>query len=171
MTLNENTISLPIKIFTKEECNEIISYADRNGWYKAYYIHLYYKFSVIHESWVRNRLYSYLKTYLDIGVKVNVEMTVNRYLIGERNELHSDWTDIKNSRYNDRLITVNTILNDSFKGGDLIVGNTIIQQKTGHTFYHNSKILHEVTEVTDGERYTLVCFINNKDIITKKHLM
>jgi predicted 2-oxoglutarate/Fe(II)-dependent dioxygenase YbiX len=98
-------------------------------------------------------------------------MTVNRYLIGERNELHSDWTDIKNSRYNDRLITVNTILNDSFKGGDLIVGNTIIQQKTGHTFYHNSKILHEVTEVTDGERYTLVCFINNKDIITKKHLM
>jgi len=46
-------------------------------------------------------------------------------------------------------------LNDNYTGGDFILGGKRLESNIGEIFIFGRDVLHEVTEVTDGMRYTL----------------
>jgi predicted 2-oxoglutarate/Fe(II)-dependent dioxygenase YbiX len=162
-----------IKIFSKDECDQIIEYGNSNGWSEFDHMHLNNVYSIITQSWVMNRIFDYLYSYGNITMNNEVEMLLYKYNVGGKNRLHkdTDWADTSETKYNDRVITTNVLLNNSFKGGELVISGEVYEQKVGHICYHSARVPHEVKVVTEGERYTLICFIHNQDIFRKKHLL
>ena len=52
-------------------------------------------------------------------------------------------------------------LNDNFKGGELIINNLIVNPQKGQMVYFSWDEPHYVKNVSSGDRYTLVAFLNN----------
>lgn len=171
--MNIPNVGSHLQIFSKEECDQIIEYGNIKGWNEFDYMLLNNTFCIIENDWVMNRIYDYL--YKDSNIVMNhpVPMYIMKYEVGGKNRLHrdSDWTDTRKSKYNDRILTTNVLLNDEFKGGELIVSGEVYEQKVGHIFFHHAKIPHEVKTLTEGVRYTLICFIHNLDIHKEKALI
>jgi PKHD-type hydroxylase len=77
-----------------------------------------------------------------------------------------DWhIDANNDVYKDRFISIVIQLNDTYDGGILeiknIKGELIpIENKIGTLYIFNSRLLHRVTPVVDGVRYSLVNWIS-----------
>lgn len=55
------------------------------------------------------------------------------------------------------------LLNDEFIGGDLIINNNNSNLKLGELIIFDSNEIHYIDKVIDGQRYTLVSFINVRD--------
>lgn len=53
-------------------------------------------------------------------------------------------------------------LNDDFEGGELIFNNITIKPKKGQMVYFSGEEKHYVKRVTNGHRYSLVCFLKSK---------
>ena len=73
-------------------------------------------------------------------------------------------------------VSIVIYLNENFKGGELEYidesGNKIIYiPKTNSGLIMTNKLLHRVLPVTEGERYSLVCFFENKNTKIKKTLL
>lgn len=162
-----------VQIFSENECTQIIELGNLNGWSEFDHMHLNNVYSVLTDDWIMDRIYSYLSTYGNITMNNKVEMLLYKYSIGGKNRLHkdTDWADTSGSKYNDRVITTNVLLNNSFTGGELIISGKAYEQKVGHICYHSARVPHEVKVVTAGERYTLICFIHNQDIFRKKSIL
>ena len=73
---------------------------------------------------------------------------------------------VDKERQQDWAIVVGAILNDDFEGGRLITYNPDGEPATEKGFIYkiDSEILHEVTEVTKGTRYSFVYFITYKEL-------
>ena len=54
------------------------------------------------------------------------------------------------------------LLNENFKGGDLIIENEKSNLKIGELVVFDSHEMHYVDKLTEGERYTLITFVNIK---------
>lgn len=54
-------------------------------------------------------------------------------------------------------------LNEEFDGGDLLFDNIRIKPKKGQLVYFNNLELHTVENVTKGNRFTLVGFLNDNN--------
>lgn len=155
--------------FTKEECNKIISLSNlfqkhlSNEWWKSnetIYSAWHIERTEITE-WIFKRLLNYLK--MDTTITLNKPLNMihlQNVQKGNKFERHID----KHSLYN-----IGACLNDDYEGGNLICYNPkfILPKITGsiYTFYGGR--LHEVTEVTSGERWSLIAFLS-KDLLTKK---
>lgn len=91
----------------------------------------------------------------------------NRVYEGEFFYVHEFFTGAKFSKHVDRdrqqdwAIIVGAKLNDDFKGGKLLTYNPDgeLAQNVGELYVMDSKVLHEVTEVTSGTRFSFVYFI------------
>lgn len=92
----------------------------------------------------------------------------SEYKIGEFYDWHIDSS--KEEEYRDRYCSIVIQLNDEYDGGYLQLkeenGDNIIQLEKGvgmmHVFYSN--IIHRVTPVTVGARYSIVNWISLKKI-------
>ena len=76
----------------------------------------------------------------------------------------------QNDEIENRLYAVGVLLNENFEGGDFKLYNTeeyTLNKKTGNTYLFEAKIDHEITEVTSGERYSLLWFLQKDNLITK----
>jgi predicted 2-oxoglutarate/Fe(II)-dependent dioxygenase YbiX len=51
-----------------------------------------------------------------------------------------------------------SFLNDNFLGGDLIIENVVIKPIKNMLVIFRGDLMHRVSEVTEGDRYTLVSF-------------
>ena len=57
-------------------------------------------------------------------------------------------------------------LNDDFEGGETIVGDeTVTPKKNKLVGFNGNKIVHEVTKIKKGTRYTLACWYKNENAI------
>lgn len=89
------------------------------------------------------------------------------YKVGEYYDWHTDSSDTE-SLYKDRFCSIVIQLNDNYEGGHLEVKNNsdIIQLERGSgklcIFY--SDMIHRVTPVTSGVRYSLVNWVSLKEI-------
>jgi len=155
-------------LFTKDECNEIINYGHNKGWTEG----KYGGFAAVWVDldWIYDKLYQYLIDEVGIQVKPTMFKYLNRYIIGQKNPLHHDQSPNPKTK-NNTIITINTLLNNEFEGGDFILKNEKIKLEVGKPLHFSSKTLHQVTEITAGERYTLTCFVNVNDIIRNKNLL
>ena len=77
-----------------------------------------------------------------------------------------DWhTDANNDAYRDRFASIVIQLNDTYKGGVLEIKNingenVHIENKIGKLYMFNSRLLHRVTPVVEGTRYSLVNWVS-----------
>lgn len=87
-----------------------------------------------------------------------------KYVKGSKFGLHRDRDDLKGvytSRYKTLLIQLSK--SSDYVGGNLIIENRFMPRSLGSVVMFNSKYLHEVTEVTQGTRYSLCLFLEQSD--------
>jgi PKHD-type hydroxylase len=96
------------------------------------------------------------------------------YKEGEYFDWHVDSTD---TIYRDRFTSIVIQLNNSYEGGILEIKNlkaelVPIENKIGTLYIFNSRLLHRVTPIIDGERYSLVNWVSLvKTNLTKQNLL
>ena len=61
------------------------------------------------------------------------------------------------------------MLNDEFEGGEFYLNDTKLEGNTpGIAYTYNSFEFHEVKPVTSGIRYSMLCYVRERDFITKE---
>ncbi len=96
------------------------------------------------------------------------------YKEGEYFDWHVDSTD---TIYRDRFTSIVIQLNDAYEGGVLEIKNlkrelVPIQNKIGTLYIFNSRLLHRVTPIVKGIRYSLVNWVSLvKTNLTKQNLL
>jgi hypothetical protein len=125
--------------------------------------------------WMFNKL---LKWFSDVNnIKINydnkVELcTLHQYSVGDKFSKHIDLMEgFETRRYN-----LGIQLNDSYEGGEYICWDdnddeVLISKQTGTALSYHCRIWHEIKEITNGERWSIVMPIHKHHIIEKINLI
>jgi hypothetical protein len=151
-------------LFSIEECNLIIDLSKSNlkEWvlkdrsYKSYAID--YSKST---EWIFNKL----KLFFEFETNLKVQKLKNQIHFHRFNK--EDWFDKHNDARDNRVYAIGVLLNNSFKGGDFKLYYPVEQtlnKVIGNTYVFNVEIEHEITPITEGERYSLLWFLQNEHI-------
>ena len=124
-------------------------------------------------GFLNERLTTKLKETFNInGMEVTGlgEYQFTQYKKGEYFDWHTDSTDIV---YRDRFTSIVIQLNDIYEGGILEIKNikgelVPIENKIGTLYIFNSRLLHRVTPILNGVRYSLVNWISLVKTDSKK---
>jgi PKHD-type hydroxylase len=90
---------------------------------------------------------------------------------------HYDWhTDGKNDILSHRFLSIVIQLNNNYTGGELLYKNENDEEiefvrGIGNLFIFHSSIMHKVAPILNGERYSLVSWLNIKTIENQKTLI
>ena len=91
-----------------------------------------------------------------------IECRVQRYDIGDSFSPHRDniWVtlDGKDNYKRDREQSISILLNDEFKGGDLVVEHKTAHMNKGDATLFGADDLHWVNGVSEGTRYSLAAW-------------
>ena len=187
------------KIFTKEECNEIIRYSNigyskfykkTNKWFNtnpnitdnklisdsnrvSYNVFLI--LNDINTEWFFNKLTNWFS--LQSGIKLNPNIKIQKctlhcYNIGDKFPKHMDLCrGFEHRRYN-----LGIQLNDEYEGGEYVCwddtnNEVLISKEIGTAIMYHCRILHEIKEITKGERWSIVMPISDFQIIETKNLL
>jgi hypothetical protein len=160
------------KIFSKDECDLIISYVDSNfkNWNKI--DREYNSYSIDYNQtnkWIFNKLKDFFEKETNIKIdKIKKQMHFHKFTKGNWFGKHNDVRDR-------RMYGVGVLLNDDFIGGDFIFYNSeeyTLNKTIGNCYIFDVNIEHEITKLLDGERYSLLWFLQNTDIkINRKHII
>ena len=89
----------------------------------------------------------------------------NLQLLHYKKGHHYDWhTDIGNGIYANRKISVSVLLSNDCEGGELVLkqgADRPIHMEVGDMTMFPSYVLHKITPVTKGERWSLVTWIQD----------
>lgn len=156
-------------IFSIEECNHIINdiekteefYWDREDRkYTSYQIYKSEK-----NNWIFEKIKCFFEretghVLLDNSEKIHF----HKFNTGNFFHKHNDTRD-------QRIYSVGVILNKDFDGGDfkLYPKTTItVEKEIGNSYIFDVGISHEITEVTNGVRFSLILFLSDKNILNRK---
>jgi len=154
-------------LFSIDECNSIISNVNSNikNWelrdrkYESQLIN-YSK----ETDWLFEKLKKFVEIENDIKIrKIKKEIHFHKFIEG-------DWFGKHNDIRDSRMYAVGVLLNDNFEGGDfkLYNPNEMLLNKTiGNTYLFDVKIEHEITPILNGNRYSLLWFLQNEHIVSK----
>ena len=81
--------------------------------------------------------------------------------------IKDDWFGKHNDIRDNRLYAVGVLLNDDFSGGDFKLYNPdeiILDKVIGNTYLFDVRIDHEITSILEGERYSLLWFLENEHV-------
>lgn len=162
------------KLFTKEECDEIIETLSNeydlvhtSKQYRKEYSS-YNKVTVDKPFWFYDRI----KKWVDTELNINVESTLVfvKYNEGDSFPIHID--RVPQSEYHhDWVWNINVVLNDDYEGGEFIINDVHHKESAGTIYYYTSDTPHGVTEITKGERYVFLYHIRERDIRKVKSLL
>lgn len=156
-------------LFTKEECDYIISLKNKypllgdNGRWEEF-DDFRYKFYTLEYTtdidWIIKRMCDYFEKEMNLHIFFRpTKLNMHHYTIGDEFGKHIDTgTPIK--EWN-----VGIILNEDFEGGDYIIYDEndnliVIDKKIGNVCIFQSQIPHQVTPITNGERWAIAMFIH-----------
>ena len=129
----------------------------------------YYDFYLNDETeWVFNRLNNFFTENTGIKIKKTLEcLHIHKYITGNQFTKHND------VYYEDQMYNVGICLTDSHEGGDFILYDpeTTLNKKTGNSYIFDCKRMHEVTEITNGERWALIGFLFLYNLDIKKPIL
>lgn len=153
--------------FTKEECESIISYNNTyiTNWNMG---DRKYNSQPINYSLETKWLFDKLKDFVEM--ETNIRIRTIKKTIHFHKFTKGDWFGKHNDIRDDRVFAVGVLLNDSFGGGDFKlydINETIINKQTGNTYIFDVKIDHEITPILNGERYSLLWFLQNEHLEVK----
>jgi hypothetical protein len=151
-------------LFSKEECESIISYNNTQitNWimddrkYNSQPINY-----SLDTKWLFDKLNDFVETETNIGIRT-IKKTIHFHKFTK-----GDWFDKHNDVRDRRLYAVGVLLNDDFEGGDFKLYNPnqiILDKVIGNTYLFDVKIEHEITPILEGERYSLLWFLQNEHI-------
>jgi len=154
-------------LFTEEECESIMSYNNSNitNWEMGdrKYDSLPINYSN-ETSWLFDKLRLFFETESGIQIKtVKDKIHFHKFIKG-------DWFGKHDDNRNNRVYAVGVLLNDEFDGGDFLLYNPSMQKlnkKIGNTYLFDVRIEHEITPITNGERYSLLWFLESEHIKLK----
>jgi hypothetical protein len=116
-------------------------------------------------KWLFEKLKCFFETGNDIEI-INFKkpMHFHKFVKG-------DWFGKHNDERDSRLYGIGVLLNDDFEGGDFKLYNpneVKLDKVIGNTYIFDVKIDHEITPIIEGERYSLLWFLQNTDIKVNK---
>lgn len=89
-----------------------------------------------------------------------------QYLEYEQGDYYITHTDINDGAGGERKISMSWTLNDDYEGGDLKIyfggESVVINNKSDEVIAFTSFMDHSVSEITNGKRQVLVCWIKGK---------
>lgn len=151
-------------LFSKEECESIISHNKTHitNWRMG---DRKYNSQPIRYSLETKWLFDKLKTFFE--EESNIQIKKNKEVIHFHKFTKGDWFGKHNDIRDDRLYAVGVLLNNNFEGGDFKLYNPneiILNKAVGNTYIFDVRIDHEITPILDGERYSLLWFLQNEHI-------
>jgi len=154
-------------LFSKEECQSIISYNDTyiTNWVMD---DRKYNSQPINYSLDTKWLFDKLKTFFE--EELNIQIKKNKEVIHFHKFIKGDWFGRHNDIIENRLSSVGVLLNNDFEGGDFKLYNPneiILNKVIGNTYIFDVKINHEITPILNGERYSLLWFLQNEHLEVK----
>ena len=151
-------------LFTKEECDNIIwnvneSIANFDMSNRKYYS------QSINYSLETKWLFDKLKYFFES--ETGLEIIKNKEEIHFHKFVKVNWFDKHNDIRDNRLYAVGVLLNDNFEGGDFKLYNQneiILDKVIGNAYIFDVRIDHEITPILDGERFSLLWFLQNTNV-------
>jgi hypothetical protein len=169
---------------TNEQCDEVISWISYFGKSNVRYCPDVCSPAGLHKSrldynicevkreestqWFFDLISDFLKDeYPNNKIKEGNYFYAHEFFTGGKFTKHVD-----RERQNDWALIIGAKLNDDFEGGELITYNPDGELATekGLLYKMDSEVLHEVTEITKGTRYSFVYFITYKELGTETKL-
>lgn len=151
-------------LFSKEECESIISYNSINitNWKLE---DRHYNSQPINYSLETKWLFDKLKTFVE--TETNIEIIKIKEKIHFHKFIKGDWFGKHNDIRDDRLYAVGVLLNDNFEGGDFKLYNPneiFLNKVVGNTYIFDVSIEHEIAPILEGERFSLLWFLQNDNV-------
>ena len=158
------------KIFTKEECEKIISYSKE---IKDTYDSLkekipkvnYFSYNIKNNetyNWVFERILQFFCTTTKLKInKYPNTIHLHRYNTNCSFAKHHD------KNYPNRIWNVGVQLNNDYIGGDLNLfydEKTTVAKDIGNSYIFEPEIFHEVTNIDSGTRWSLILFLTYENI-------
>ena len=153
-------------LFNKVECESIVWNANEN----------IANFDTPNRKYYSQPInYSLETKWLFDRLKIYFEKETGLQIIKNKEEIHfhkfvkGDWFGKHNDVRDRRLYAVGVLLNDNFEGGEFKLYNPneiILNKEVGNTYIFDVTIMHEITPILEGERYSLLWFLENKNIKT-----
>lgn len=170
----DKTFNRVIK-FTASECKSIISLSkvlEENhsstifkGSRKVFDYFYYTIVRNISTQWIFDRFKLYLEEfYPNNTLGEHPQLYLHRYPAGCKFERHNDSTTHPN-----QLVNIGACLNNTYTGGEFIFysPDEILPKVPGTIYHMDSNRDHEVLEIIEGERWSLITFLSSKDLSIK----
>lgn len=154
-------------VISSDMCEEIINIATNyDGWHrrgsKSKHVQASFTCTLLHDLShpiyeTLDNLWHSFTTENQFNIDFVEFYEVKEYLPGDRFDPHVD----TGTRVNEMLERkINLILQlsdgDSYEGGDLVILNQVANRKKGSVIFFPSYYAHHVTQVTNGNRYSLI---------------
>lgn len=163
------------EIFTLKECNKIIKLLENMDWKHVRnqpyidepMIANYYLLDYPENDFVKDKFRKLIHSNFPFKLK-NINVYVIKYTVGQFFGRHNDRN--KNSENTkDYVFNINVLLNDDFEGGEFFLDDIKFEGNLpGIAYTYNSSQYHEVKPVKSGIRYAILCYIRERDIISKE---
>lgn len=161
--------------FNKGECETIIGLTKKlkSNHSAKYFINNdgieYLVWSVkrnIDTQWIFDRMFQYFEMETDMKIKKPIDtLFIHKYSKGNRFKKHVDKTD------DNQLHDIGVCLTDDYDGGwfKLYEPDFVLPKKQGEIYTFESARPHEVMEILNGERWSIISFLHLDNIEFKNH--
>ena len=161
-----NFLMMKKKLFTKNECNEIISFSENeNQWKKETNGVSYQIFMFKPNEFISEKIMKYVKEILGLSI-LTVNLAVLKYIEGDYFPRHTDRAGDGFNR--DFLYNITLKLNDDYEGGEFLLKDKVFFADVGDVYHYKSTEFHEVKPITKGTRYTGLFYLRERDIEISK---
>ena len=155
-------------LFTEDECKTIINLNKNNSQSWRHKNRLYNSLLIQYRT-DTNWIFDRLKLFFEDTTKIqmtNLNKDIYYHIFKKDNYfgLHSD-------NLSNRMYSVGVLLNDNFEGGDFILydkDDLTLNKITGNAYIFDVSIKHEITKIMNGERYSIIWFVENNNIKIEK---
>jgi hypothetical protein len=160
-------------VYHKENDFNGVNYEKGKDWEKKYNV---WDVPLDDETkWFYYKIYNW---FVDVsGVLIDKDIYFNEtgsahklheYTVGDKFDLHID----KNENNLDRIWNLGIQLNSEYDGGDYICYDELnnplyISKEVGNVVAYTSDVLHEIKEITQGVRYSLVIKLHSWELARK----
>ncbi len=92
---------------------------------------------------------------------------IHKYKEGDYFKKHKD------NLYPTQIHNIGVCLNDDYVGGEFVLyePDEVLPKKQGELYTFRSLRYHEVKEITNGERWSIICFLHIENIEINKNLI
>ena len=103
----------------------------------------------------------------NIGIYNKIPVFVNKYETGCFFLKHRDRYELHEERYRTLLIK----LSNNYEGGNLYIDDTEYLKNIGDAVVFDSSLIHELTKISSGVRYSLVCWLTEDSFNKNKSII